>query len=29
MNEPYAIARIAGIKLSESHNRKHGATTAA
>jgi len=23
-NEPYAIAKIAGIKLCESHNRKHG-----
>ena len=23
-NEPYAIAKIAGIKLSESHNRQHG-----
>lgn len=26
-NEPYAIAKIAGIKLCESYNRQHGAST--
>jgi GDP-L-fucose synthase len=28
-NEPYAIAKIAGIKLCESYNRQYGTTTAA